>query len=149
MSNPTKSDMPIPLVMSPGSLEVKVRLKGQGHGKKNDNLKGKSEVIMIVCLQLRMKTVNIIAFITLQLVHFCCLDIAKREWYTGSPISTVNRKFNTKYLPFNRHRFPLRFLLGVYSSRRCPDTDHIQMYNGDHFCGRCNSVCYSVHHSCI
>ena len=26
--------MPIHLVMSPGSLEVKVRLKGQGHGKK-------------------------------------------------------------------------------------------------------------------
>ena len=40
MSNPTESDMPIRLVMSPGSLEVKVRRKGQGHGKENNNLKG-------------------------------------------------------------------------------------------------------------
>ena len=54
MSNPTKSDMPIHLVMSPGSLEVKVRLKGQGHGKKQQfkrKLEIESDLMATVCVQ--------------------------------------------------------------------------------------------------
>ena len=64
MSIPTKSDMPNRLVMFLGSLEVKFRLKGQGHAKKKEKLKEKLEVVMIVSLQLKKKTVSIITFIT-------------------------------------------------------------------------------------
>ena len=63
MSIPTKFDMANLLPMFLGTLEVKLGSKVKVIVK-SDSLKEKSEVVIIVCLQLRIKTVNIFTFIT-------------------------------------------------------------------------------------